>query len=196
MMSIPSKIIDKWDFKNYPIADFARDFLNKIWNDPLFDISAIDNNVYKKIKCLEITRELRLKLHYAKRFLKTCRHSESLYSEFQKLPQHLMDDIHVYSLEDFTQVKSGDLQNVLRSLVTSSLKHIKECQLCAVRGFVCEYCRDYDDILYPFELNRVATCTSCRTCYHKTCFVPEKCPKCVRVRAKQRLLDTQTLDNS
>ena len=40
-------------------------------------------------------------------------------------------------------------------------------QLCTVKGFMCEYCRDYDDILYPFELNRVATCP-CKFVYSTT----------------------------
>eukprot|EP00795_Rhopilema_esculentum_P016901 gene16901-8385_t len=121
---IPSKIITKWDFKQYPY------------------------------------HELRLKLHYANGFLKTCRLGESLHENFRKLPAHIVDDIHLYSVDDFVQVKNGDLLNTFKSLISTSLKHIKECQLCAVKGFVCEYCRDFDDILYPFELNKVTSCPS------------------------------------
>eukprot|EP00794_Sanderia_malayensis_P011361 gene11361-12545_t len=120
----------------------------------------------------------------------------NIYKQLENLPAHILNDIDAYSIEDFLQVKNGELQSQLKSFVNSSLKHINTCQLCKVKGFVCEYCKDGEDILYPFELNRVSTCPLCKTCYHRECFVPEKCPKCERIRARQRLLKSNEIEHT
>ena len=31
-------------------------------------------------------------------------------------------------------------------------------QLCLAKGFFCEYCKNGDDIIYPFEVKRCSQC--------------------------------------
>lgn len=31
-------------------------------------------------------------------------------------------------------------------------------QLCQAKGFICEFCQNEDDIIFPFELNKCRTC--------------------------------------
>lgn len=31
-------------------------------------------------------------------------------------------------------------------------------QLCQAKGFICEFCQNEEDIIFPFELNKCRTC--------------------------------------
>ena len=46
---IPSKILSKWDFKKYPVSDFAKELLKKIHRDPLFNVEDISPNLYNNV---------------------------------------------------------------------------------------------------------------------------------------------------
>jgi len=187
---IPSKILSKWDFKKYPVSDFAKDLLKKIYRDPLFNISDVAPSLYQNVRALSLIRSLRLQLHHVKKFLITCRHAESYQNELDKLSMHLCDDPHAYSLDDLIQVKNGELQILLKNILNDGISHIKEkCLLCSSKGFVCEICQDGNDILYPFDLKRVSICHECKTCYHRNCFVEGKCGRCERISARKKLLE-------
>lgn len=54
---------------------------------------------------------------------------------------HLIHDVEFYSLEDFVDIVHGDLLNFLLDLTEKYLLHIKGCQLCKLKGFICEICR-------------------------------------------------------
>ena len=55
------------------------------------------------------------------------------------------------------EVKSGTKMKYLRAMLADGIAHIKSCPLCMGKGFVCELCDD-QDIIYPFESNKVSTC--------------------------------------
>ena len=55
-------------------------------------------------------------------------------------------------------------------------------QICKARGFICEFCHS-DDILYPFQLRTVVQCASCKSFFHRKCYIASKCPKCLRLEA-------------
>ncbi|RUS86510.1 hypothetical protein EGW08_005760 [Elysia chlorotica] len=42
-------------------------------------------------------------------------------------------------------------------------------------------------VIFPFQLDTVVSCQVCQTCYHRQCFVPGKCPKCIRMEARRKL---------
>nr|XP_028587749.1 run domain Beclin-1-interacting and cysteine-rich domain-containing protein [Podarcis muralis] len=66
--------------------------------------------------------------------------------------------------------------------------------LCQAKGFICEFCQNEEDILFPFELNKCRTCEECRACYHKVCFRSGPCPKCERLQARRELLAKQSME--
>ncbi|XP_066926119.1 run domain Beclin-1-interacting and cysteine-rich domain-containing protein-like [Clytia hemisphaerica] len=185
---IPAKILSKWDFKRYFVSDFARDLLKKIHRDPLFNVHDISPNLYDRVRPLNTTKNLRVQLHYMKKFLDSCRYAESCQKEVMKLPMHISDDPHVYSIDDLIQVKNGELHKTLSGVITRGDKHIKEdCQVCQLKGFICEVCSS-DEILYPFELRKVHVCQSCKTCSHRSCYVKGSCKRCERIKARKLLV--------
>ncbi|XP_065644291.1 run domain Beclin-1-interacting and cysteine-rich domain-containing protein isoform X2 [Hydra vulgaris] len=194
---IPAKILSKWDFKKYPVSDFAKEYIKEIYTKPLFDISGISPSLYDNVRLLALTNNWRIQLHYIKKFLSTCRMANSELGEISKLPFHLAEETQLYSIDDLIQTKSGELQTKLKTIVMNAVQHIKvSCQLCSAKGFVCEFCKNGDDVLYPFELQKVEICKECKTCYHRSCFAKGFCPRCDRIKARKKMLEFDTLDTT
>ncbi|NWH88800.1 RUBIC protein, partial [Aegithalos caudatus] len=192
---IPSHILRKWDFSKYYVSNFSKDLLSKIWSDPLFNVQAINPALYQKVKALNQVRLLRIQLFHMKNMFKTCRLAKDLLDSFDTVPGHLTEDLHLYSLSDFIAVKKGDLMPRLTELLKAGSLHIDKCMLCQAKGFICEFCQNEDDIIFPFELNKCKTCEECKACYHKSCFKSTHCPRCERLQARRELMDRQSAES-
>lgn len=72
---IPGRILRKWDFKKYSVSNFARDFILRIFCDPLFNVSDINPSLYRKIRYLETVRDFRIQLKHLYKFLKVCKNT-------------------------------------------------------------------------------------------------------------------------
>uniref|UniRef100_A0A8C0TYR5 Rubicon autophagy regulator n=1 Tax=Cyanistes caeruleus TaxID=156563 RepID=A0A8C0TYR5_CYACU len=192
---IPSRILRKWDFSRYYVSNFSKDLLSKIWSDPLFNVQAINPALYQKVKALNQVRLLRIQLFHMKNMFKTCRLAKDLLDSFDTVPGHLTEDLHLYSLSDFSAIKKGDLMPRLMELLKAGSLHIDKCMLCQAKGFICEFCQNEDDIIFPFELNKCKTCEECKACYHKSCFKSTRCPRCERLQARRELMAKTSLES-
>ncbi|XP_033006787.1 run domain Beclin-1-interacting and cysteine-rich domain-containing protein isoform X4 [Lacerta agilis] len=193
-MLIPSRILRKWDFSKYCVSNFSKDLLSKIWSDPLFNVQDINTALYRKVKPLNQVRLLRIQLYHMKNMFKTCRLAKALLDAFDTVPGHLTEDLHLYSLNDLSATKKGELVPCLAELLKAGTLHVEKCMLCQAKGFICEFCQNEEDILFPFELNKCRTCEECRACYHKVCFRSGPCPKCERLQARRELLAKQSME--
>ncbi|NXS34810.1 RUBIC protein, partial [Pomatostomus ruficeps] len=192
---IPSRILRKWDFSKYYVSNFSKDLLSKICSDPLFNVQAINPALYQKVKALNQVRLLRIQLFHMKNMFKTCRLAKDLLDSFDTVPGHLTEDLHLYSLSDFSAIKKGDLMPRLTELLKAGSLHIDKCMLCQAKGFICEFCQNEDDIIFPFELNKCRTCEECKACYHKSCFKSSRCPRCERLQARRKLMAKQSMES-
>ncbi|NWS24058.1 RUBIC protein, partial [Polioptila caerulea] len=192
---IPSRILRKWDFSKYYVSNFSKDLLSKIWSDPLFNVQAINPALYQKVKALNQVRLLRIQLFHMKNMFKMCRLAKDLLDSFDTVPGHLTEDLHLYSLSDFSAIKKGDLMPRLTELLKAGSLHIDKCMLCQAKGFICEFCQNEDDIIFPFELNKCRTCEECKACYHKSCFKSTRCPRCERLQARRELMAKQSMES-
>ncbi|KAG9351200.1 hypothetical protein JZ751_025091 [Albula glossodonta] len=157
-MVVPGRVLRKWDFSKYPVSNFARDLLGKIAGDPLFNPNDINSGLYKKVKALETVRLLRVQLFHMKNMFKTCRLAKEVLDEFDTLPGHLTEDLHLFSLNDLGAVRRGELAPQLREVLRLGSVHVAGCVLCQAKGFVCEFCGNDKDIIFPFELNKCQRC--------------------------------------
>uniref|UniRef100_A0A8C9J7A9 Rubicon autophagy regulator n=1 Tax=Panthera tigris altaica TaxID=74533 RepID=A0A8C9J7A9_PANTA len=194
-MVIPSRVLRKWDFSKYYVSNFSKDLLIKIWNDPLFNVQDINSALYRKVKLLNQVRLLRIQLYHMKNMFKTCRLAKELLDSFDTVPGHLTEDLHLYSLNDLTATRKGELGPRLTELTRAGAAHVERCMLCQAKGFICEFCQNEDDIIFPFELHKCRTCEECKACYHKACFKSGSCPRCERLQARRELLAKQSLES-
>ena len=54
------------------------------------------------------------------------------------------------------ELRYGHLLKHLMQMVETGIAHVKDCPLCKAKGFICELCNQDSDILFPFELHKVA----------------------------------------
>ncbi|XP_072264397.1 run domain Beclin-1-interacting and cysteine-rich domain-containing protein isoform X3 [Pyxicephalus adspersus] len=191
---IPGRILRKWDFGKYYVSNFSKDLLTKIWSDPLFNLHDINSAMYRKVKGLEQVRLIRIQLVHLKNMFRTCRLAKNILELYDSVPGHLTEDLHLFSLNDLTAIKKGDLVPRLKELVRLGTLHVDKCMLCQAKGFICEFCQS-DEVIFPFELSKCRRCEECKACYHKGCFCSNHCPKCERLRARRDQMARQSLES-
>ncbi|GAA6219792.1 run domain Beclin-1-interacting and cysteine-rich domain-containing protein isoform X1 [Lates japonicus] len=192
---VPGRVLRKWDFSKYYVSNFARDLLSKIAGDPLFNPNDINSGLYKKIKALEAVRVLRVQLFHMKNLFKTCRFAKEVLDQFDSLPGHLTEDLHLFSLSDLTAVRNGELAPRMKELLKLGTTHVAGCVLCQAKGFVCEFCGNDKDIIFPFQLNKCQRCEECHACYHRGCFRTGKdCPRCQRLAERRERMARKNME--
>ncbi|CAL1593494.1 unnamed protein product [Knipowitschia caucasica] len=192
---VPGRVLRKWDFSKYYVSNFARDLLGKIAGDPLFNPNDINTGLYKKIKALESVRVLRVQLLHMKNLFKTCRFAKEDLDQFDTLPGHLTEDHHLFSLNDLTAVRNGELAPRMKELLKLGTRHVTGCVLCQAKGFVCEFCGNEKDIIFPFQLSKCQRCEECHACYHRNCFKPGKaCPRCQRLAERRERMARKNME--
>ncbi|XP_030894968.1 protein associated with UVRAG as autophagy enhancer [Leptonychotes weddellii] len=186
---IPARILTTWDFRKYYVSHFSRRLLDSLWHEPVFNLLSVGPGLYAKAKELDRARETREQLFHIKKMLKTCRFAESELKEFEQVPRHLTDELHLFSLEDLVRVKKRLLVPLLKDILKASLAHVASCELCQGKGFICEFCQS-TAVIFPFQTETCRRCAGCRACFHKQCFQSSECPRCARITARRRLLQS------
>ncbi|XP_050622347.1 protein associated with UVRAG as autophagy enhancer [Macaca thibetana thibetana] len=186
---IPARILMMWDFKKYYVSNFSKRLLDSIWNQPIFNLLSIGQSLYAKAKELGRMKEIQEQLFHIKKLLKTCRFADSALKEFEQVPGHLTDELHLFSLEDLVRIKKGLLAPLLKAILKASLAHVAGCELCQGKGFICEFCQN-TTVIFPFQTATCSRCSACRACFHKQCFQSSECPRCARITARRKLLES------
>lgn len=139
---LPGYILQKWDFSRYQVSHFALQLLDRIANEPLFNINDINPGLYRKVKKLRNLIDIRMQLFYLKIYITTCTQTDKLSSVFTSFThQHLLqDDVHIYSLNNMIEIQHGKLYEYLSDLVARSIAHIAQCDRCRAKGHYCQLC--------------------------------------------------------
>lgn len=179
---IPSRILHNWDFSNRPVCGFSYQLINQIWTFPLFRVCDLNPALYRKIRIFRVAYDKRLKLKQVKSFIILCRFANEICSTiFDPFPSHLIDDVEIWSISDFVDIRHGTFVKNISNAIAKSDEHILKCELCLARGFICEMCPK-KQIIFPWQ-KKVVQCEKCGSCYHDTCFTDE-CSKCLRIQKR------------
>lgn len=182
---IPAHVLERWSFKKLPVSNFARDLLSKVHDEPVFSVNPAQHPIYKRVAVMGQAKEMRAQLVAIRQYLRTCRRASKLNQTVESLSPWTTD-LSSFSMNDFLELKAGLKVRQLRAVLLEAISHVKSCPVCQGKGFVCEFCNS-DDVIFPFEANKVSTCRDCRCCFHKECFAGSaKCPRCERIKERQK----------
>jgi run domain Beclin-1 interacting cysteine-rich containing protein len=179
---IPARVIYNWDFKKYAVSNFSMDILSKMFQEPLFNIRDLSPDLLKKIEKLKNVASARNQLTKLKRYISSCR----IAGDVKVLVLNTsVPDPDMYSIQDLSQTRAGQLGPAIRSVVSKGLNHVKSCDLCQARAHICEGCHASNTI-FPFQVG-VWECSECGACYHRSCYRPTTgCGRCVRKHLRQQ----------
>ncbi|XP_014672349.1 PREDICTED: pleckstrin homology domain-containing family M member 3-like [Priapulus caudatus] len=188
---IPARIIHNWDFRKHKVAKYTKLLLDRIQEEPLFDLGRLNPSIYGVVSEMHDILALRRRLNFLKTYLFTCKQSVADELRKQVWPrEYLYENVHLYSTSELLQVESGLLQQTLRRLVAYCMKHVSTCPLCTQKGFICEICHN-PKVIFPFEVSTTYRCDKCQTVFHSDCMNELKpCPKCERRKKRQQNVDT------
>ncbi|EYC08822.1 hypothetical protein Y032_0064g3547 [Ancylostoma ceylanicum] len=186
-MPIPSRVLRSWDWKQRPVSDRGRAFIEANQDTPVIRIDQHNPTLYDHVPVMKTMKTLREQLQIASMYLFNCR--ESIAEDFRRRVwprDHLYNDIHAYSISDLILLHNGQLEKQVRGFLKHAVDHVMHCSLCRQKGFICEVC-EAPEVIYPFETETTHRCPRCFSVLHAECASKmEDCPKCVR-RAKYEI---------
>ena len=188
---IPAKTIQSFDMRLYPVCRRAQSVLQLSFHQGIFDVQQDNEQLYQSVPILAEIKNLRMQFQHCAAYLTTCSRitepiREKLFAEFHTR-EHLYQSIHLYSMSDLLSLKKVAV--VLERACAQAKKHVRECEICSSKGFICEVCKKHADVLYPFdELKSIGQCSRCSNIYHRQCWdnIDHDCLRCYRIIQRQR----------
>lgn len=178
--AIPARIVNNWDFKEYPVSNWAKRYIDENFKNPILDVDRIGAGVQKKIPALSRVRAMRERLVLMGEYIQSCRNSSRLLTEVEGRT-HLVWSSKQCSLEDLDWLRDGRLEKFISHVVDVYIVHITTCEICKGKGFFCEIC-NAKQLLFLFQ-EGVIQCPKCKNVFHSRCFERVvSCPKCDRVK--------------
>lgn len=157
---------------------------------PVIDLESKNPKLFIYVQNLSLVKKLRTNLNDMRRYLTECRiatHSKLLENAVST-KRHLVQSINMYSMADLIGVENAALIDFLNKLFMTFEQHIRKCELCSGKGYVCEICSNIE-VLFPFDDGAIQ-CKRCTTVFHRACWLRknQKCPKCARMEYRRSLL--------
>ena len=173
-----------------PCVAVPNPFFKLSFHQSIFDVQQDNKQLYQFVPILAEIKNLRLQFQHCTDYLSTCSRitepiREKLFGEFHTR-EHLYQSIHLYSMSDLLSLKK--VAAVLERACVQAKKHVHECEICCSKGFICEVCKKYTDVLYPFdELKSIGQCSRCSNIYHRQCWdnIDHDCLRCYRIIQRQ-----------
>lgn len=129
MSVIPSRVLEDWDFKLFPVSSVAYRTLDDIWYSPLFHIATINPMLFRRVPVLNVARKLRGSLKLARDHIQACRfYQQEGESVLQKMPEYFVTD-ELWSLADLKAVKRGSYKETVEGFIRSCEDHVQGCEV-------------------------------------------------------------------
>lgn len=157
---------------------------------PIIDLEIKNPKLFIYVQNLSLVKKLRTNLNDMRRYLTECRIALNgkLLENAVGTKRHLIQCNHMYSIADLIGIENGSVIDFLNRTFAAFEQHIRKCELCSGKGYVCEICKNVE-VLFPFDDGAVH-CKKCKTVFHRACWLRknQKCPKCARMELRKSLL--------
>ncbi|GAB0096135.1 Differentially expressed in FDCP 8 homolog [Sergentomyia squamirostris] len=199
--SIPARIVHNWDFTPKRVGRASLQELFLLYDKPVINLEDRNPKLFAFVQKLAHVKKLRFDLFHMKKYLTECRlaATEKILDTLPGSRRYLMQNPEMYSVADLVAVESGALHEFLNKIFDSFERHIRKCQICSGKGYLCEVCGNNEPI-FPFDDCSIP-CKKCNSIFHRVCWLRKNqtCVKCVRLemrRSKESENDTDTNDMS
>lgn len=71
-------------FREYPVCDLAFKFLQEHEDHPVYNVRAVNPDLFKKVKNLKRVRQSRIKASHMWQYISLCKESENTVTKFGK----------------------------------------------------------------------------------------------------------------
>lgn len=153
------------------------------------DIEECNAKLFVYVQNLSLARKLRQNLVHMRQYLDECRLASA-----EKLVEHqigarqryLIQSPRMYSMADLLAVESGSLIDQLNRVVHVFDTHIRKCDICTGKGYLCEICGN-NEVMFPYDDGGLQ-CEECMAMYHRACWIRKNltCTKCIRMANRKK----------
>lgn len=154
---------------------------------PLVRLEEDNPKLFVFIERLCSIKKLRQNLVYMRQYLAACKLAveQKLVDQQLGRRRHLVQSNEFYSLRDLVQVESGSLADFLQGVFKAFGAHIRVCDMCLAKAYICEICSN-NEVIFPFD-DGCIKCDQCNSIYHRVCLTRKNmiCPKCVRIQERR-----------
>lgn len=156
------------------------------------DISVEDCNpkLFAYVQNLSLVRKLRQNLVFMRQYLDECRlaNASKLVEHLIGAQRYLIQSARMYSMADLISVESGSLIVQLNHIVHVFDTHIRKCDICTGKGYLCEICGN-NEVMFPYDDGGLQ-CEECLAMYHRACWIRKNltCSKCVRKANRKKAI--------
>jgi hypothetical protein len=171
---IPWYVLEKWDFKAYPVCKQAQEELDKLYTKYILKIE-LTMDIVKKNKVLYDCLVMKRQLHLI--FDMICQ--TSFIFDFLQSDGNLLLKINLFSLRNLYDIYNGSMYKHMEIWYTNLSRHIMQaCPTCTAKGKICTICKDDKNKLFPFDIKNTSFCPTCKKFYHARCLQVRKCINC------------------
>ncbi|XP_059615219.1 differentially expressed in FDCP 8 homolog isoform X2 [Phlebotomus argentipes] len=181
--AIPARIVHNWDFTPRRVGRASLQELVLLHDKPVINLEELNPKLFVFVQKLAHVKKVRVDLFHMKKYLTECRlaGAEKLLDALPGARRYLMQSPEMYSVADLVAVESGVLQDFLTKIYDSFERHIRKCQICSGKGYLCEACGN-NEVIFPFDDCSVP-CRKCNSIFHRVCWLRknQSCIKCIRL---------------
>ncbi|KAD4385714.1 hypothetical protein E3N88_25883 [Mikania micrantha] len=172
---LPARVLHWWDFKEYPVSQLAKSYLDSIHDKPMLCVSAVNPFLFSKIPPLQHVINIRKRIGRMLPYVR-CPFRRSIYKGVGSR-RYILESSDFFALKDLVDLSKGvfsALPVMVETISKKIVNHITdECLICYDVGVPCgarQTCDDPSSLIFPFQEGEVERCKSCELVYHKACF--------------------------
>ncbi|XP_017863007.1 PREDICTED: differentially expressed in FDCP 8 homolog [Drosophila arizonae] len=184
---VPARIVHNWDFTPRKVSRTGLQEIQLFLDKPLIRLEEENPKLFVFLEKLCTVKKLRQNLVHMRHYLAACKDAAEQKLVDQQLGRrrHLAQSNEFYSIGDLVQVESGVLAEFLQGVFKVFGSHIRSCEMCLAKAYICEICSN-NEVIFPFD-DGCIKCDQCNSIYHRVCFTRKNmiCPKCVRIQERR-----------
>ncbi|KAK8923453.1 hypothetical protein KSP39_PZI019610 [Platanthera zijinensis] len=173
---LPARVLHHWDFTKYPVSQLAKAYLESIYDQPMLCVSAVNPFLFSKVPALLHVMDFRKKIG-AKFPYVNCPFRNSIQKSLG-FRRHLLESNDFFALRDLVDLSKGPfavLPVMVENISDLILEHItQQCLICYDSGIPCaarQACHNPSSLIFPFQEAEAEKCASCRSIFHKACYL-------------------------